>query len=268
MIFNRMAQEENETFNCFFTKIETQVKKCKFKDMEERILKDKIIIGIRNENLREKLLSMDEPSLAQTLTLCRNSEIRSKQMETLKNENIINVNAIKNYKKCQTSPSTSSETFECRRCDTTHGRKQCPAFGKRCRICNNIGHFTKCCRKRQKSEQIKHGRKRETRTRVNVIDTDSEISDFTRSSSQDTSDEDFFVNVILKCSEIRATKTKKEDFIETIKIGRQLINIIFDTGAECNVISEKLIRDPSKNIKTSGTKIMSIECAEEDAHAM
>lgn len=56
LLFNRLHQEENESFEEFLNKIDSQVKKCDFRALEGRLLRDKIIIGIKCDKLREKLL--------------------------------------------------------------------------------------------------------------------------------------------------------------------------------------------------------------------
>lgn len=45
----------------------------------------------------------------------------------------------------------SSKTFNCKRCGSTQGPKQCPAFGKKCKNCDRTGHFTKMCKSKKKT---------------------------------------------------------------------------------------------------------------------
>lgn len=62
--FNRMVQEEGESFDEFLTKAKTQSAKCEFNILHDSLLADKIIIGIRSETAREKLLAIEDATVS------------------------------------------------------------------------------------------------------------------------------------------------------------------------------------------------------------
>lgn len=99
----------------------------RYQTLEDRMLRDKIIIGIIDDKLRERLVSDDKLDLNATLTMCRTSKITSKQLQVLKGENSINAvrkqasSAYPKQEETKKNQEPKSEEFYCTRCDTTHG---------------------------------------------------------------------------------------------------------------------------------------------------
>lgn len=55
-LFN-IVQMENE-FSEFLTRFKTSVKSCEFDNLQDSLLKDKIVFGIKSNIVREKLLTI------------------------------------------------------------------------------------------------------------------------------------------------------------------------------------------------------------------
>lgn len=79
--FNKMFQEKCESFNDFLTKVESQSIKCEFGEEHDSLLLVRIIAGIRNDRVRDELLSDADLTLSKAIQLCREREPAS---ETLK----------------------------------------------------------------------------------------------------------------------------------------------------------------------------------------
>lgn len=77
--FNKMVQEECESFNDFLTKIQSQSNKCEFGDAHDSLIIDKIIVGVRNDLVREKLLSDADLTLGRAIQVCRENELASEK---------------------------------------------------------------------------------------------------------------------------------------------------------------------------------------------
>lgn len=191
-IFNRMVQEEGEMFDEFLTKIRAQSSKCELGAFHDIFLADKIIIGIRNEATRERLLAEETPTLDKVTQMCRAIELTSKQIKVINNNDSSTVSTIKSksYSQRQRSDSPEqptsrashySDTFDCRRCGRNHGPKACPAFGKRCNQCQRDGHFAEVC----KSQYPKSQKNRSQRSKVHTLDFD-----------KGSEEEEFFINCI------------------------------------------------------------------------
>ncbi|XP_040063479.2 uncharacterized protein LOC120837905 [Ixodes scapularis] len=72
--FNQMKQKEGETFTEFLTAARLQAKKCKFGELTDELLRDRIIVGITNDDVRERLLSDPTVDLQKAVNLCKASE--------------------------------------------------------------------------------------------------------------------------------------------------------------------------------------------------
>lgn len=74
-VFWKMTQAPNESFDDFLLKIRLQAIECEFGEAEKRNLKDKIVHGIFDNNLREKLLREKKITLEAVIDNCKNAEI-------------------------------------------------------------------------------------------------------------------------------------------------------------------------------------------------
>lgn len=147
--FNKLTQLENEPFDEFLTKIRSQSSLCKFDIIHDSILCDKIVIGVKCEKLRERLLSETDLVLDKAIQMCKAAELASlnDMAQAIDNSN---VNAVgkakwKSKPKQMKSEDNSTDTFDCTRCGTVHGKRCCPAYNKRCKRCNKRGHFAEKC---------------------------------------------------------------------------------------------------------------------------
>lgn len=234
--FNKMMQVEGESFDEFLTKLKSQSGKCQFANLHDSLLTDKIIIGLRNDKVRERLLSEDEITLDRTISICRASELTSKQLKVLRNNEGTEVNAIQKYKKnsgksssgkSSSTTATTDETYECSRCGKRHGPKSCPAFKQKCSKCKRKGHFADMCR-------IGKNKKK-----VHLVE---------ESSDNESDNEEFYVNTI------QTNKDDAKNWIEEIDIEQVKVNVKLDSGAQCNVLPKRIADKMKKALQTSRIK--------------
>lgn len=72
--FSKMFQEKGESFDDFYAKILTQSHKCAFGVDHNKHLLDKIIAGIENVRIRDKLMSEIDLTLNKAIQMCRQSD--------------------------------------------------------------------------------------------------------------------------------------------------------------------------------------------------
>nr|CAI5821680.1 unnamed protein product [Callosobruchus analis] len=101
-------------------------------------------MGIRNPTTREALLRIDDLTLVKAINFCRTSEhskhqslrFEEQQLEVnyteRKKKNVNQSRQGKNikYQGKRENKEEKRETFKCRRCQTVHSARECPAFGK------------------------------------------------------------------------------------------------------------------------------------------
>ena len=72
--FFTTRQTENENFDEFFTRIKKMSEDCEFNQLRDSLIKDMIIIGLKDKKLQERLLRENDITLEKVLTNCRASE--------------------------------------------------------------------------------------------------------------------------------------------------------------------------------------------------
>ncbi|RWS00581.1 uncharacterized protein B4U79_05220, partial [Dinothrombium tinctorium] len=77
--FNKAQQESEETIDHFITRLKQLAKSCEYGDLEESLIRDRIICGVRCDSTRERLLQEDELSLCgltldQSIKICKAAE--------------------------------------------------------------------------------------------------------------------------------------------------------------------------------------------------
>ena len=153
--FNTSYQDAGESFKDYYTKIRESAKSCEWPITEEDGLRDKIVQGIRDVNLKKKLLCKADLTLQEAVDICTTEEsasalssklITCEQKRYNSDEMDINVDKIK--KKFGGSDKTRRYDKEwfCNSCAERHGYGNCPAFRETCRNCKRKGHYAKCCR--------------------------------------------------------------------------------------------------------------------------
>lgn len=77
-------QDEQETFNEFYIRIKDMASMCNFGNKTDEILKCKIVQGVKDEQLRERLYRTPELSLTEVISYCRASEDAKNKLNNVK----------------------------------------------------------------------------------------------------------------------------------------------------------------------------------------
>ncbi|KAL0809559.1 hypothetical protein ABMA28_011092 [Loxostege sticticalis] len=148
--FNRRNQEEGESFDSFYSEIRKLIKSCIYQEQENRMLRDRIVMGIRDKNIQRKLLENRNLTLDSALDQCRAAELSQEHIKIIqKQEDFFKVDAVStqnpkakyntnSFPKFQKSSNYNKNFYHCKKCNREHGPRQCPAFGKTCSICNKL----------------------------------------------------------------------------------------------------------------------------------
>lgn len=244
VIYNRFkffsrSQSEGETIDHFVTDLRKLAKLCEFKE-EDTLIRDRIVIGVRDQNLQERLLRLSDLTLNEAITQGRAAETSKQQLDQIKGKE---VNFIKKKSSPTQKPSSNvssksgfvknsshnvtaksslhrPSSFKCSRCSREHGKNQCPAYGKRCVVCKKLNHFAVACQKQKKLHEC----------------------------HTEVQDEDFFVDT-LECSKVKVESLRKNDvWMESVFLCNQdFVDFKLDTGAQCNVLPLKRLK--SLNVK-------------------
>ena len=73
-VFHQRVQHADELMDDFFADLRVKAKSCEFGDLEDSLIRDRIVIGIRDDPTRRRLLQMKKLSLAEAVDACKASE--------------------------------------------------------------------------------------------------------------------------------------------------------------------------------------------------
>lgn len=245
--FFKRDQLPGESVDRFITALRQLASTCEFKE-KDVLIRDRIVLGIREARIQEKLLQYPNLELTEAINICRSMENSAATQKEI-TKDTVNVSAInKQFMKkkysvkgdvggCssgqskQNAANTSSNTatmkntgvnenfvIKCFRCGQQHLKGQCPAFNRICSSCKQKGHYRKYCR---------------NKTNVHEIMQDANNSDTgeDKNYSESTDSSDIIVWSITS-SEINAI-----EWFEKIKISGQNISLKIDTGSQVNILN-------------------------------
>ncbi|XP_037523654.1 uncharacterized protein LOC119400775 [Rhipicephalus sanguineus] len=145
-------QAAGETFEHFVRDVRKQARQCNFEGLADSMIRDQIVIGIHNENLRTKLLQDNQPTMAKVEQMCKAFEAAALQNEAwAKKEEQIDPVQMTQEKKMA---SRKTQVFQVRQ-GAQATKLSC--YGKTCRVCQSKNHFAACCRKAAQVGELRDG---------------------------------------------------------------------------------------------------------------
>ena len=161
-VFYQRKQENGETFDNFLSDLRKLVKTCDFGTVEDSTVRDRIVMGIRDDATRRKLLQSRKLDLKTAIDICRASESATKHLRAMsKPDDVHAIHAEKqrgararsSSRKPKNRNRASTPGRRCQYCDRIHdsNKASCPAYGKTCKACGRRNHFASVCRSKDKS---------------------------------------------------------------------------------------------------------------------
>ena len=168
--FNKRSQEVGESAENFITAVHMLAEHCKYGVLREELIRDRIVVGIRDAKLSEKMQLNPKLDLATAIVQVRQHEEVKKQQVVLRSaDSPEQIDAVSYNSKRQTYRKNSAQRVsrfqpqhastspkQCGKCGKTptHAWTECPAKDAECRKCQKRGHFASVCRSAQNLESI------------------------------------------------------------------------------------------------------------------
>ncbi|UYV83347.1 K02A2.6-like [Cordylochernes scorpioides] len=171
-LFGLRSQRPEETIEEFVTVLHRISEHCEYANLREELIRDRIVLGVKDRKLSEKLMLNENLTLAKAVDIARQWEAVMREQQDL-NPSTSQVDTTRKVAKQKpkasghgkdngrsTSRQTDSakETDEgkkfptCFNCGTTKHhyryRDKCPAKDKVCGKCGKKGHYTNLCRRK------------------------------------------------------------------------------------------------------------------------
>ena len=230
--FNKRTQEAGESYDQYRTALRKLAEGCEFSTITpEEILRDRLVFGISDHKVRERLLRESALTLKKTDEICRASESSSAQMREVGQTDTMNV--INTAKKgVRQRNATSKQGKACGNCGRHHEIGNCAARGKLCNECGKLNHFASVCR----SGKRRTGAQKDVKTV-------EELAEF------DESDGEIYV-----IGEISAVKLDDSQLVTVKLASGNCLRFQPDTGAQCNVIPLELYKKATNDTELKGVK--------------
>ena len=152
--FNRRCQHEGETVDQFVTALHTLAEHCSYGPLKEEMIRDRLVVGLRDGNLSLKLQMDPKLTLKTAVATASQNEMVRKQQSTVRPaEQPPNIDLVV-YKKQYpqqgrlVQPTQPNKFKTCDRCgkSPSHSRQECPAREAICHRCSKKGHYSVVCR--------------------------------------------------------------------------------------------------------------------------
>lgn len=230
--FFSCTQQEGQQIDNYLTELKTLASTCSFGNQENDLIRDRLVLGIREKCLLERLLRETELTLEKAAEFLRAAETSKMQLETV--TGATRVHEIKR-KPARTvlQASNRSDKFKCHRCGREHSRGSCPAFGRMCAKCKQKNHFAAVCKTHKPFQK-----------KVNQIE------------NTDMLDENacLFIDSVKfknKCMEIGSVTSDSvfginsvdNVWLTTVDVEGNNIEFKLDSGAEANVLPLKVFNN-------------------------
>ena len=219
-------QDAGETVEYYITTLRKMAKTCNFGRLEDRLLRDRVVMGIR------------QLDLTQCIDCCRafeSSKLKTEAMSVNQPTAHDDTHWMKNRKQ-QNKPWNTRKPVgkkkTCMFCGRTHvlDKQHCPAFGKECMKCHRPNHFAEVCK--QNKQQAKNPAK------VNTVDMAK----------------DECVLVVDQQNSYSRTVTAN------MVIGKERVNFQLDSGATVNVLPESEYTE----VMPTGQRILTVKNPKND----
>ncbi|KAK2549422.1 LINE-1 retrotransposable element ORF2 protein [Acropora cervicornis] len=86
--FNKRDQEPNESLDAYVTALRTLAKTCNFGVLENSLIRDRIAIGVRDDQTHKKLLQVSKLTLKECIDICRSYETSNHQLKEINQEEV------------------------------------------------------------------------------------------------------------------------------------------------------------------------------------
>ncbi|XP_062523487.1 uncharacterized protein K02A2.6-like [Corticium candelabrum] len=239
--FNQRVQEPEESVDSFVTALYSLSEHCVFGDLHDELIRDRIVVGLRDASLSETLQLDSELTLEKAISKARQKETVKQQQVVIRKDDTHStpavVEAIRGRRlvaqtrqrktacvhkeKSSSSSGRPMARDSCTRCGQkpSHGRAACPAVTAKCHKCERVDHYARMCKSKQKIE---------------IVSDASFESDDSRG---------------YLCLGVRSMGTVTGAWMTNAKVNGRELRFKIDTGADVTVIPEKVYKTTFSNAK-------------------
>jgi len=143
--FNSMKQGEM-SIHQFITTLQSQADVCEYGQMRDELVRDRIVVGVRDMKLREYLIDVENLTLSSCIQKAKQYISHHEQIKKMDESVDENLDDVHHKSKQSNSKTAASSGFvkTCPFCNKQpHHRTKCPARFSICHACKVKGHWAK-----------------------------------------------------------------------------------------------------------------------------
>ena len=234
-VFRTREQNDGEPFEQFLTDLRNKADSCAYGTLKNSLIRDQIVVGIRDIKMKEKLLRTTDLTLEKAVTICLAQESTKEQLKLFTQNESAKVNAVRskpNHSKAAGRPTgkpshagekkkvqysnqrgPDREIKDCSRCGYSHPVQKCPAWGKTCAKCKGTNHFASKCRSKKVQSVLVEGATG-------------------GATSYESESEDFFLTTVNQYKD-----RDRYEWIAPVEINGTVTPLKIDSGAQVNVLT-------------------------------
>ncbi len=215
-IFNSRVQTLGESIDQFVTHLKTKAKSCEYGQLCDSLIKDRIVVGIRDIALRARLLRETDIDLHKAIQMCRAAEASHTQLSQIQVASDTEVHTVRQTRTRHGAQANDPDMSRyiirnCKYCGRDHNKCKCPTYGVNCKKCGKRNHFASKCTVCLSTRSQKN---------INTVSEETE------------SENEFYVDAV--------NARNGEDWMVTIKLNGHKTKFKIDTGAQCTIIPQSI----------------------------
>ena len=229
-LFFSRGQESGESIDKYATVLRNMADNCEFQDLKDSLIRDRIVLGVSDNHVRERLLRVPDLTLEKALEISRAAEATQSQLKQMQNIQEVNELRSKNERTPNEkfegkTPAYGGEHIDCKFCGRRHvrDRMKCPAYGQRCNRCGKNDHFAvKCLAGKRLSEKSRADQK------LHYVDNFDQCPF-----------EEYTIDAVTH-SAVENTKYYPKQLFTTVRVNNSKdVTFQLDCGATCNLLPLK-----------------------------
>ena len=248
--FYSRNQGTTESVADFVAGIKSCARTCEFGNGLDEALRDRLVMGLRNESTQRALLTVKDLTFAQAVEMATSREAAAKDVVEIGasqtsgshvnyqfKSKIQKGGNFNNFSKSKSGTTVSKPMNACSGCGNMHWKKNCPMKDAKCYKCGRKGHIKKVCK-----SKVAVANRTDVNEAVNVPVTQAVNNSIPELGEYDFDDYVFYEGQV----------NSNEPIVVDTLLNNVAIPMILDTGAARSVIS---LHNFDKYFKTNKPKL-------------
>lgn len=221
--FNSRVRKHGESVATYLAELRALAQHCNFEASLEDMLRDRLVVGINDPALQQRLLAEPRLNLKKAAEISLAHETAAKDSKAIQGQGTNGALQAVN-RVAGTKPRPTNSTKPCHRCGkSNHKATECYYKETTCSYCKKKGHLAKVCRSRPSTKPPLSTQRKQATHLVEMTEPDQEASEYSL----------FTIN---SCRDGQGTDSNL--FTVNVIINKQPIGMQIDTGAAVSIMSE------------------------------